>query len=113
MAKWASDDDRGGLPVPGYFAMKLVRGGPLVPARITLEEGLWQASIDGKPGLADPDPAQATGVYRIWHSGQRSTPEIHAYLEAVKAWAGKCNPNHPALNPYQPIDNTLLAPVIP
>lgn len=117
MSRWQADDDRGGVPVPGYFEMTLVSkgrlAGPIVPARIMFEGGMWQASINGKLGPADPDPSKATGVYRIWHKAQRSTQEACAYLEAVKAWAEKHDANHPALRPYDLVDNTQLAPVIP
>ena len=113
MGRWAKDDDRGGDPQPGWFTLRLVRGGPSVTATIACTDGLWQATVNGKPCQAHTDPAQADQVYRVWHGGVRVPQEEYRYLEAVRAWAMRAMPSHPMLHPFQPVDVNLLAPLVP
>lgn len=115
MTAWTRDDNRGGPPQAGLYAMRLVRGGPLVAAAIVRDaHGRWRAVIDGSPaGFPATDPDDAPGVVRIWHGAQHSTQEEHDYLAAMKRWAAQHDPNHPCLHPYKSIDVGLLAPVVP
>jgi hypothetical protein len=91
-------------PEPGWFEMRLVRGGPLVAAAVYFENGLWQAAIDGKLGPASADPALADGVFRIWHGAERCDREIFEFRRDVKTWAMANDPSHPAANPREVID---------
>jgi hypothetical protein len=93
-------------PEPGFFRMRLVRGGVFVGARIyrpcpmhpeTCEAlDRWfdlEAEIDGEP--AD--------VLRVWESGDPITPAEFAYLDARGAWARRVVPDHPFANPRRPV----------
>lgn len=101
-------------PEPGFFALRLARGGWRVPARIHHAGGVWWAEIDGIAGPADPDPAYARGVDRIWHGGIRIQAESeYRYMLALKAWAAANDPRHPCLHPTQPIDRMRLSPLLP
>lgn len=74
-------------PEPGFFAIKFVKGGPRIAARISQGMGFWSASIGGEPcGNRHPDPAYADGVSRIWESGARITQaEYDALLHSPPA----------------------------
>jgi hypothetical protein len=100
-------------PEPGWFEMRLVKGGPPVAARITRDEqGLWGAWIDGVPcGAMHTDPTLAAGVFRIWHGGRFCTEAEHDYRLAMKAWALEHDGNHPAANPTKPINLGARAPL--
>lgn len=99
-------------PEPGYFLLRLVRGGPHVAARILHDDGQWQAIIDGVAADPHADPAQAVGVFRIWHGGRRCTQAEYDYRLSLKSWAVAAMPQHPAAQPRQPIDLASLPPVI-
>ena len=74
-------------PEPGTFAIRFVRKGPLVAARITHAMGFWSASIEGiAQGPRHPDPFAADGVSRIWESAARITQaEYDALLHSKPA----------------------------
>lgn len=97
------------VPEAGHFAMKLTKGGPRVPARISHDDGVWSAIIDTVPQTPPhADPAHAAGVFRIWHSAERITLEDYSYMVAFRAWAEANQPDHPCLHPTDPIDFNKL-----
>lgn len=102
-----------GEPQPGYFLLRLIKGGPLVPSRIchSLEDGWW-AEINGERFPAHPDPSHARGVFQIWHGGQEITAEIYEHRLKLKAWAEKHRPDHPSAKPRQRIDRTKTPIII-
>ena len=57
-------------PQPGWFMLRLVRGGPEVPAAIHREGGLWWVTIDGLRSEANTDPGWVPDLYRIWTGGR-------------------------------------------
>ena len=92
-------------PEPGFFEMRLVKGGPLVGARIVHEDGLWSAWIDGAPcGPPHPDPVYANGVYRIWHNAAFSDELSYNFRMELRAWALKHDPEHWAARPQLPVN---------
>ena len=97
-------------PQPGWFNLRLVRGGWRVPCQIVHQDGLWQAIIDGEAKVAAADPAQAEGVDRIWHGGTRIPQFEFDYLESLRAAAP---PDHPARNPTKRIEPSMLTPMVP
>ena len=100
-------------PEPGFFEVRLVKGGPLVAASIAfdVDTGMWTATIDGDAGLPDPDPWQAEGLTRVWHYGRAVTEDEYRYRLALKTWALANDPAHPAAHPRDPINvNTLATP---
>ena len=98
-------------PAPGCFLLRLVRGGPLVPARIRHGDAGWQAIVDGEARAPDPDPARAADVFRVWHHGEAISEEEFGYREALRLWARAHQADHPAARPRQPIDLHRQRPV--
>lgn len=109
-------------PQPGWFRMRLVKGGPTVPARIAYgpqrdpETGLeldrswlWHGEINGQPD-PNPTPAPTETVMRIWTSGAPITEAEHDYLAADRAWAAEFAPHLPEANPTRRIDLSALDP---
>ncbi len=99
-------------PAPGFFLLRLVRGGPHVPAAIMFDGLQWQAVINGEPREAHADPAFAPDVFRIWHGGRTCTETEYRYRLQLQAWAAKHAPAHPAARPRDRIDLPNLPPVI-
>jgi len=111
-----------GDPVPGFYRIRLVRGGPWVGARITYGPPLdpidgeeldrsprWNAFIDGEL-IGEPGPCpHKAGAFRIWPAHSISQAE-HDYLVATARWARDHAQAEPAANPRQTID-PLTAPV--
>ena len=110
-----SDDGKPRLvdhPEPGFFELRLVRGGPRVPAKIVLVDGLWGAWINGDPcGDMSADPVAADGVLRIWHAGRRISEQDYQHKLNVKAWAQTHAPDHPAANAERPITLASQPPI--
>jgi hypothetical protein len=97
-------------PEPGWFRLRLVRGGWQVPCQIVHQDGLWWAIVDGEAKAANADPACAEDVERIWHYGTAIMRHEFDYLEALRAFAP---PDHPARNPLVRIDPRTLTPQVP
>lgn len=99
-------------PSPGLFQIRLVRGGPWVAAEIERDAlGVWRAAIDGVPQEpGHPDPAQAEGVFRIWHYGHPIGASEHAYLIERAKWARNHAPDSPEANPKRPVRVGSLPP---
>lgn len=101
------------VPEPGFFAIRLVKGGPKVAATIERDAaGVWSTTIDGvrQSGAAHTDPALAEGVFRIWHYGERITEAEHRYLIDFAAYVRVHVPDAPEANPTQPIVIGRLLP---
>jgi hypothetical protein len=97
-------------PEPGFFTMRLVRGGWQVPCAIAYDEasGLWTATVDGE-AKSHIDP-QTAGVLLIWERGVRIEEWRFRDLEALKAWARGNDPTHPCLSPRHRINPMALTP---
>jgi hypothetical protein len=114
MSAWRSSAQRRTIwpPEAGTFALRLVKNGWRVPARIVLDDDdRWYAEIDGAPFAAHPDPVHAPMVDVIWHGGIRIDEQTYQWLLAVKAHAQAHEPDHPALHPRKAIDPRLLKPL--
>lgn len=98
-------------PQPGYFRLKLCKGGWSVPAQIIFADGMWQAVIDGVAGEPDPDPITA-GVDRIWNYGDFSNSQSYSYLNALREWSRLHRPDHPAADATQPISKRRMKPIV-
>lgn len=110
---WRTEPRRIDQPRPGAWLVRLVRGGPLVPARIfwcdhepgepdnKLDQPFLDAEINGK--RVDP--------LKLWEMRGRAVPlnEI-AYRDALRKWAQENAPDDPAANPDQPIDHLTVKP---
>lgn len=112
-------------PEPGHYLVRLTKGGPLVAARIVYQPATdpvtgqlldrswyWWAWIDGRL-IAEPSPSWvASGVDRIWHSGERCTPHEYNRRLKLKDWAERSAPFAPEANADKPIDLNELPPLI-
>lgn len=116
-------------PEPGYFRMRLVKGGPWVAARI------WRpchCSINGAENdLADsgfdvhewlptcdrfgPLAAECNGKEVepgwVWERGQHISEHEYKFLVQDAAWAKAHAPDDPMANPTKPIDLNALPPL--
>jgi len=95
-------------PEEGFFRLRLVRGGPYVPARIAHDETGWWAEIDGQRYQPHPDPTHSEGVFRIWHGGRVIDEAEYRHMLAVRGWAERSMPQHPSATPREPIDAEKL-----
>jgi hypothetical protein len=86
-------------PQPGWFIVKLVKGGPRVPARIYRDGGL-NAEILGV----------VAGIDAVWLWGEFITEERYQYLMSLRDWALVHDPEHPLCHPRRPIDVSTLPP---
>ena len=94
-------------PEPGFFMIRMVKGGPRLPARIHHENGCWWASVGTREFARHADPLRAPWVERIWHGGEDIDAAEHEHrVRALRA--AQADPAHPANRPRQPIDLTKL-----
>lgn len=98
-------------PEPGFFAVRLHKGGWRVPAEIRHTDGLWCAIVDGAARMPHADPETAQDIARVWHGGVRIDQATYAWLIAVRDAAASTDPEHPALHPNQPINHARLKPL--
>lgn len=101
-------------PRPGYFKMRIVKGGPLVPCEIrycrprdpaTGEElersPMWEAWINGRLHR-DPSPSSlSAGVDRIWLHAIEIDEAEFKLMTANKEWAEEHCPSDPAARPTE------------
>lgn len=120
----------GDTPVAGHYVTRLVKGGPRVPVRIWFgravidgemqDRGLdWRVQIGERTDQFEKD--EETGyrcriplpVSKVWpHCGRWPiSPTEYLHLMKVKQWAEEHAPEHPAANPYLPIDLKQLEPL--
>ena len=104
-------------PEPGFYRVRLIRGGPWVAARISYgpppdpETGepldrswFWTVEIDGQL-YADPSPSwRRAGVDRVWLFGEKITEAEYDYLLAMRHHAVTHEPALPAAQPDKPVD---------
>ena len=113
-------------PLPGFYAMRLVRGGPRVAVRIWFGSPVidgeeqdrapgWRCEIDGRTDHLEKDDTGyrcrvPLGVERAWPFCAKDpvTEAEYAYLVAHAEWAREHAPEHPKANPRESVDfNTL------
>lgn len=105
-------------PTEGFYAVKLVRRGPIVPAKLSHINGRWLATVNGEDqGYAYTDEEIKTQIMICLLKGSAfSHPfvRIHAFGERIEeteylrmletvAWARGHSPDHPCLHPEEPI----------
>lgn len=113
-----------GKPQPGFYKIKLTKGGVFVPARLIHQPGRdpvdgslldrsywWTAIIDGDQ-VAEPsiNPIEA-GVFRIWPICWEIDEREYDYMLANAEWTRAHAPHEPAANPRQAVDIRQLDPV--
>lgn len=115
-------------PQEGFYAIKLVRGGPRVAVRIWFGPAIidgeeqdrapgWFVEIDGRTDRWEKDD---TGyrcrvpleVDRAWPFCAKDpiTESEYRYLVAHAGWAREHSPDHPKAQPRKAVDYHSLAP---
>ncbi len=98
-------------PIPGFYAMRLVRHGPIVAGQIIKhDDGTWSVMQDG----VVQGPAANPWSLPLMESVSLATPATMAevqYRVGLKRWAEIYQPDHPAAKPREPIDPADL-PVV-
>lgn len=111
-----------GTPEPGFFRLKLVRGGPWVPALIwrpcpmVIPEPLsvedtpapedWcrpterSRPLRARVGDREADPGE------VWISGMWTTPQEYYWRLKLRKWAVESAPDEPEAKPRQAVDLT-------
>ncbi len=103
-------------PEPGYFRMRLVKGGPWVgaiifrPCPIEMHPETFQA-VDRWPHLQAEVDGKPAGVDRVWTSGRRVPMAEYLFLRDDRAWAREYAPQSPEANPRQPVNLGALLPI--
>lgn len=106
-------------PEPGFFRMRLVRGGPWVPAVTFLPcpidphtgEQLDRArKLMGSVNGEDPSYAVAD---RVWISGRPISEREFLFLLADGQWCRDHAPDLPEANPTKSINLREIAPITP
>lgn len=60
-------------PEPGFFKIRLVKGGPWLAARIDRNGELWSAWINGRQTAAPSTNHVLAGVEKLWLYGHQIT----------------------------------------
>lgn len=98
-------------PEPGYYLLRLVRGGSWVPAQITHSEVEgWRVMINGAWEGPAHDPWSLPNMERVHWGGRVTTAEDVAFRLARKAHAEIYAPDDAAANPTKKIDLDKLIP---
>ena len=101
---------RDGEPQCGFYVRRLVKGGPLVPARIWL-----QREVDEETGELIGDETMLCKVGNtmrdasdewVWLAARPISEAEYHHLCRVVNWAQQHDPAHPAANPSDPVDWT-------
>lgn len=98
-------------PEPGFYTLRLCKGGPPVGAEIIRDaNGRWWCMLnDDLFGPVD-DPFVMDALQQVHAYGQDSTEAEVRYRIDLKRWAEKYAPTHPAANPRRPVNSDILLP---
>ena len=90
------------VPTPGYYACRLVRGGPEVACRIIEADGLWVCLIAMEPTHAEAqtNPWKCPQMERVAFSRRIDGAEYDALLGAAAA----ARPGEPLADPRVAVD---------
>lgn len=101
------------VPLAGFYAMRLVRGGPLVPVKIWFglpiidgeqqdRSPRWCVEIDGKTTYRD----ELIPIEKAWPwcAKEPISEADYAYMRGLTNWAVEHKQSHPAATPRRPID---------
>jgi hypothetical protein len=96
-----------GDPEVGYWLMRAVKGGPLVPARIWIcdHEPHFPENKLTREFLAAQIAGRWVEVEKVWHSRGKAIDEReYQWRLAEIEWAMKYAPTDPLANPWKPVD---------
>lgn len=106
-------------PACGWWAVRLVSGGPEIAARIfrvhtTFEPGEPQNLMIRSPFLAAEIDGRTVDPEEVWtRRGRAISPEFYDWLLADRKWARAHAPASPEANPTRKVDVRSLAPIMP
>lgn len=101
-------------PEPGHWAVRLVRGGPAIPARIfwaqtTHEPGNPENRMERSPFLAAEIGGEVADVDDVWlRRGTPITEAEYRYRVAEMQWAKEHAPREAVARPRQRVDFAAL-----
>jgi hypothetical protein len=104
-------------PEPGYWLVKAVKRGPLIPAAILWldtrsEPGNPDNLMERSPHLCGFLAGEPVSPWSIWERRGIPIDEARYRFEVADgAWAKEHAPQEPKANPRQPIDLTALPPL--
>lgn len=104
------------IPQPGFYKLRLVKGGPFVPARIWTERERHGPRDDlGKYGAREVIRCQVgdelVDVMQAWPGLRPITKAEFDYLVATRVWAQEFAPHMPEANERKKIDLNLIPPI--
>lgn len=100
-------------PQPGFFAVRMVKGGPRVAARIVRSvatDPMTGETLDRSPVTWAEIAGKPVEVDRVWMFGEVIDEAEYRRLTAVAEWARYFSPDDPAAAPDQRIDH-LSTPI--
>lgn len=106
-----------GQPQEGYWLVRLVKGGPRVPACIRkietkAEPGEPANRMERSSFLAAFINGEPVAIDRVWEvRGEPITRQEHDWRVAITDWSMVHAPTTPEANPTEPIDLSKLPPV--
>ena len=88
-------------PVPGFYATRLVKGGPEVACRVVFDQGLWVVLVGGLSTSASAftDPWRIPWAERVAFSRRITEAEYDVLLDA----AATAQPGEPAADPLKAV----------
>jgi hypothetical protein len=101
-------------PQPGFWAMRLVRGGPEVGAAIIRrgyapETDAPDARMECTPRLEAFIDGREVPVHEVWvRHGRAITESEYRFLVADSEWIKRNAPNDPKAHPHKPVDFNKL-----
>ena len=102
---------RSDIPTPGWYLLRLVRGGPWVAARVTHEAAGWSVMLDGVTEGPAQDPWALRHMERVHWGGRPATEEECQRRLGLARWAALNDPDHHAANPRRAIDLDKIVPI--
>lgn len=113
----------GDQPVAGFYKVRLVRGGPVVPVRIYWGRAIidgeeqdrgfdWRCEIDGRTDRWERDddtdyrcrvPLEVDRAWP-WCAREPVTVAEYQFLVSHAAWAKEHQPEHPKASPRKAVD---------
>lgn len=103
-------------PQPGYWLVRLVAGGPEVPAAIVYEQTLHEPDepdnlMDRSPQLVAYLAGKVVKIAEVWERrGRPIDAAEYAYQLADLTWAQRHAPGEPKATPHRPINLTIAPP---
>lgn len=98
-------------PRPGFYMLRLVRGGPWVGAEIIQDvDGQWTVMVDGVREGPSHNPWILPLLEKVHFYGRVTTESEVRFRVGAARWASIYAPSSAPANPHKPIDIDNLIP---